>query len=36
MSACAPAHTLNFCYAGSATEMHMAVERIGKWLAKTR
>ena len=29
-------HYLRFCYAGSATEMHMAVERIGKWLAKTR
>jgi len=27
---------LRFCYAGSATEMHMAVERIGNWLAKTR
>jgi len=29
-------HFLRFCYAGSATEMHMAVERIGNWLAKTR
>jgi len=29
-------HYLRFCYAGSATEMHMAVERIGNWLAKTR
>ena len=29
---------LRFCYAGSAEEMHEAVERIGKWLsrAKTR
>ena len=25
---------LRFCYAGSAAEMHEAVERIGKWLAK--
>ena len=27
-------HFLRFCYAGSAVEMHEAVERIGKWLAK--
>ena len=26
---------LRFCYAGSAAEMHEAVERIGKWLNKT-
>jgi len=26
---------LRFCYAGSAAEMHEAVERIGNWLAKT-
>lgn len=26
------AHFLRFCYAGSATEMHEAVERIGRWL----
>jgi aspartate/methionine/tyrosine aminotransferase len=25
---------VRFCYAGSAAEMHEAVERIGKWLAK--
>jgi aspartate/methionine/tyrosine aminotransferase len=25
-------HFLRFCYAGSAAEMHEAVERIGKWL----
>jgi len=25
---------LRFCYAGSAAEMHEAVERIGKWLHK--
>ncbi len=25
---------LRFCYAGSAAEMHAAVERIGNWLAK--
>ena len=25
---------LRFCYAGSAGEMHEAVERIGKWLAR--
>jgi hypothetical protein len=25
-------HFLRFCYAGSATEMREAVERIGKWL----
>jgi len=29
-------HFLRFCYAGSATEMRVAVERIGNWLAKTR
>jgi aspartate/methionine/tyrosine aminotransferase len=27
---------LRFCYAGSASEMHEAVERIGTWLAKSR
>ena len=27
-------HFLRFCYAGSAAEMHEAVERIGNWLAK--
>jgi len=27
-------HFLRFCYAGSAAEMHEAVERIGSWLAK--
>ena len=27
---------LRFCYAGSAAEMHEAVERIGKWLLKAR
>src|SRR5471032_2449343 len=26
---------LRFCYAGSAAEMHEAVERIGNWLSKT-
>jgi aspartate/methionine/tyrosine aminotransferase len=26
---------LRFCYAGSAAEMHEAVERIGGWLGKT-
>jgi aspartate/methionine/tyrosine aminotransferase len=26
------AHFLRFCYAGSAAEMHEAVERIGRWL----
>ena len=26
---------LRFCYAGSAAEMHEAMERIGNWLAKT-
>ena len=25
-------HFLRFCYAGSAAEMHLAVERIGNWL----
>ncbi|HMF24372.1 MAG TPA: aminotransferase class I/II-fold pyridoxal phosphate-dependent enzyme [Pseudolabrys sp.] len=25
-------HFVRFCYAGSATEMHQAVERIGNWL----
>jgi aspartate/methionine/tyrosine aminotransferase len=25
-------HFLRFCYAGSAQEMHEAVERIGNWL----
>src|SRR5262249_56286001 len=25
-------HFLRFCYAGSAAEMHQAVERIGRWL----
>ena len=27
-------HFLRFCYAGSAAEMHEAVERIGGWLKK--
>jgi aspartate/methionine/tyrosine aminotransferase len=27
-------HFIRFCYAGSATEMHAAVERIGKWLGR--
>jgi aspartate/methionine/tyrosine aminotransferase len=27
-------HYLRFCYAGSAQEMHEAVERIGKWLKR--
>jgi aspartate/methionine/tyrosine aminotransferase len=27
-------HFLRFCYAGSAAEMHEAVERIGKWLKR--
>jgi aspartate/methionine/tyrosine aminotransferase len=27
---------LRFCYAGSAPDMHEAVERIGNWLAKAR
>jgi aspartate/methionine/tyrosine aminotransferase len=27
-------HFLRFCYAGSTPEMHEAVERIGKWLAR--
>jgi aspartate/methionine/tyrosine aminotransferase len=27
---------LRFCYAGSAAEMHEAVEKIGAWLGKTR
>ena len=27
-------HFLRFCYAGSATEMHEAVERIGSWLKR--
>ncbi len=27
-------HYVRFCYAGSAAEMHEAVERIGKWLKK--
>jgi aspartate/methionine/tyrosine aminotransferase len=27
-------HFIRFCYAGSAAEMHEAVERIGKWLGK--
>lgn len=27
-------HFLRFCYAGSAPEMHEAVARIGKWLAR--
>jgi len=26
---------LRFCYAGSAAEMHEAVERIGNWLSKS-
>ena len=26
-------HFIRFCYAGSAAEMHEAVERIGRWLA---
>jgi aspartate/methionine/tyrosine aminotransferase len=25
-------HFIRFCYAGSAAEMHEAVERIGRWL----
>ncbi|MBI3703815.1 MAG: aminotransferase class I/II-fold pyridoxal phosphate-dependent enzyme [Rhizobiales bacterium] len=29
-------HFMRFCYAGSAAEMHEAVERIGKWLAAAR
>ena len=28
------AHYLRFCYAGSASEMHEAVERIGNWLKR--
>jgi aspartate/methionine/tyrosine aminotransferase len=27
-------HFIRFCYAGSAAEMHEAVERIGQWLGK--
>jgi aspartate/methionine/tyrosine aminotransferase len=27
-------HHLRFCYAGSAADMHEAVERIGRWLKK--
>jgi aspartate/methionine/tyrosine aminotransferase len=27
-------HFIRFCYAGSAAEMHEAVERIGKWLRR--
>ncbi len=27
-------HYLRFCYAGSAEEMHEAVERIGNWLKR--
>jgi aspartate/methionine/tyrosine aminotransferase len=27
-------HFIRFCYAGSAAEMHEAVERIGRWLAR--
>ena len=27
-------HFVRFCYAGSAAEMHEAVERIGRWLGK--
>jgi aspartate/methionine/tyrosine aminotransferase len=27
-------HFIRFCYAGSAAEMHEAVERIGNWLAR--
>jgi aspartate/methionine/tyrosine aminotransferase len=27
-------HFIRFCYAGSAAEMHEAVERIGRWLRK--
>jgi aspartate/methionine/tyrosine aminotransferase len=27
-------HFIRFCYAGSSTEMHEAVERIGNWLAR--
>ncbi len=27
-------HFIRFCYAGSAAEMHEAVERIGRWLQK--
>jgi aspartate/methionine/tyrosine aminotransferase len=29
-------HFLRFCYAGSAAEMHEAVERLGKWLSNSR
>jgi aspartate/methionine/tyrosine aminotransferase len=29
-------HFLRFCYAGSAEEMHEAVERIGTWLTQSR
>jgi aspartate/methionine/tyrosine aminotransferase len=27
-------HFVRFCYAGSAAEMHEAVERIGEWLGR--
>ena len=27
---------VRFCYAGSASEMHEAVERIGGWLSRAR
>jgi aspartate/methionine/tyrosine aminotransferase len=29
-------HAIRFCYAGSAAEMHEAVERIGGWLSRAR
>ena len=29
---CGARHFIRFCYAGSAAEMHEAVERIGAWL----
>ena len=29
---CDGRHYLRFCYAGSAADMHEAVERIGGWL----
>ena len=29
-------HFIRFCYAGSAVEMHEAVERIGAWLREKR
>ena len=27
-------HFIRFCYAGSADEMHEAVDRIGRWLER--